>query len=309
MAWAWSTRRSSSEGRFIYRRGGRDHMISFNGRNRQFHAVYEDMFRQGYEPETSRLITRLLPHLRGAFFDVGSNWGYYAMLAASAPEYSGAIHAFEPSPRVYGDLESMLRQAELTQRITTHAAGVGAHSGELVIEETDPFHTGLTRLVPTGSGARVPVQRLDDCGLPAPDLIKIDAEGMEHAVISGARQTISASRPYIIFESFLDLENPEATQLPFDLLREQGYRFFVPTLIFQRGERLSLAAFADNVSALLAGSSEVRSGLAEIGPLSRFLSKGHINVFAAHASRVSALWQTGIVDLDNLFAKERSRSA
>jgi FkbM family methyltransferase len=305
--WAWGTRRCTGEGRFIYRREGKDYPIVFNGRNHQFHAVYEEFYRHGYEPETSHLIARLLPQVSGTFIDVGANWGYYSLLAGAVSGYTGEIHAFEPSPRVHADLVSVIQQAGLAGRITPHAKGVGAEPAELVLEEADAFRTGLGRLTSTGSGVRVPVQRLDDSGIPSPAVIKIDAEGMEHAVLTGAREMISKASPFIVFESFIDLAHPEQTQLPFEFLSNLGYRFFVPTLLFERAGRLAIATYADNVSALLAETGEAKSGLAEIGRLSRFIAKSHLNVLAVHQDKVPTLWRSGIVNLDELFANEPGR--
>ena len=87
-----------AEGRFSYQRNGKTQAVKFNGRNLQFHALYENYYRHGYELETALLISTLC-HGDRPFFDIGSNWGYFCLLAASLPEFSGPIHAFEPNPR------------------------------------------------------------------------------------------------------------------------------------------------------------------------------------------------------------------
>lgn len=298
--WAGHTRWASPRGEFIYHREGRDYPITFDGRNHQFHAIYDDCYREGYEPETVRLIVQLLPGARGAFFDVGANWGYYSLAAAAVPGFVGEVFPFEPNPRVYADLQSVILQAGLKDRVHAQAAGVGATDGELVIEETDDFHTGLTRLVADGAGVRVPVRQIDHSGLPDPAFIKIDAEGMEAAILKGAQATLIRARPHLIFESFLDLLQPENTQRPLEFLQSLDYCCFMPVLVFERAGRVVFTTYGDDANQLLEQQPTAASGLVALGPKSRFLTRSHINVFACHVSRLKDVWAAGILNVDEL---------
>ena len=64
---------------------------------------------------------------------------------------------------------------------------------------------------------RVPVVRLDSLPLPSPDLIKLDVEGSETAVLRGARQLLERAGPAIVIE--LHATNEEVS----DLLDDCGY--------------------------------------------------------------------------------------
>lgn len=66
---------------------------------------------------------------------------------------------------------------------------------------------GATRLVPDAAGS-VPVRRLDDLAVGPVDLLKIDVEGMEMAVLAGAETTIARDRPFLFIE-ILDASIPD----------------------------------------------------------------------------------------------------
>ena len=61
----------------------------------------------------------------------------------------------------------------------------------------------------------------DKQGRP-PDVLKIDAEGSEVAILSGARGLLESSPPVILCE----FHSPELATLGGELLREYGYRFW-----------------------------------------------------------------------------------
>src|SRR5688500_3774521 len=53
-----------------------------------------------YEPPVTRVFQRQL-RPGGTAIDVGSNWGYFTLLAAAAVGTSGAVIALEPDPRQF----------------------------------------------------------------------------------------------------------------------------------------------------------------------------------------------------------------
>jgi FkbM family methyltransferase len=67
---------------------------------------------------------------------------------------------------------------------------------------SDDANGHLSRIVNAGmpNSTLATVRRLDDLDIPLPDLIKIDVEDHERAVLEGASSLIKASRPVILFE-------------------------------------------------------------------------------------------------------------
>ena len=65
--------------------------------------------------------------------------------------------------------------------------------------------------------------------LPPPDVIKIDVEGAEWDVFQGARQTLAAHRPPIVFECDVNVQRFGYTRRQLcDFLRSiGGYRFYL----------------------------------------------------------------------------------
>lgn len=200
--------------------------VEFNARNTQFGALYLPQSQPLYEPETSALLDRLIGD-DDVFFDVGANWGWYSLLLASRPGFGGSIHAFEPFPTTFEDLASVVAQAGLSQMVTCHDVALADRAGDISMGFSDGIQSGLARLG-EGGGVSVRMVRLDDLGLAAPNVIKIDAEDHELEVLQGADATIRAARPMIVFENWLHRDRADLTLAPIRFLAERGYRFFYP---------------------------------------------------------------------------------
>ena len=296
--WAFGNPLFDSNGRFTYRRLGQEHPIKFNGRNAQFHALYDVAYTDGYEFETAVLLLRLAGHA-ATFYDIGANWGYFSLLMAGSSSFKGKIYAFEPNPSTYADLKETIRQAGLEGCVTGLNYGLGTQDGDLTLLEPDVFKTGLARLSTTGSGQRVPVHKLDSLDLPPPDLIKLDAESMEKDILLGAQAVLQANRPHIIFENFLSFENPGETHGILELLADWGYRLFNPALLFQIDRVRVLASYGDPFSSLLKSDPDPQTALAEITTENRFLMRGQLNVLACHETRLNELTEAGCLRLES----------
>jgi len=254
--------------------GGR-RTIHFNARNTQFGALYLPQSLPVYEPETSALLDRLVGD-GDVFFDIGANWGWYALLVASRPGFKGSIHAFEPFPSTLADLRSVVGQAGLEAVIACHGVALADREGEASMGFSDGVQSGLARLGEAG-GDKVGLARLDALGLPAPQVIKIDAEDHELEVLLGAEAIIAASRPVIVFENWLHQTRPSLTLAPIQLLAGQGYRFFYPG--WEGGD-------ADCV--LAQPGEGARLALVPFLPAQRFLLPSQVNVVAVPAERHAA---------------------
>ena len=171
-------------------------------------AVQRALRRDGlaaYEPSTVAALLALFEvqddDLR--FFDVGANMGLYALLC-SALFHPVAVHAFEPTPSTVEVLRRVVRANRLDLTVVPAALGDTNGSAQLhlsaVSDSSNSLVAGFKRSV---ASVEVPVRRLDDyvneTGV-APNVVKIDVETHEPAVLAGALQTIAEHRPFIVIE-------------------------------------------------------------------------------------------------------------
>jgi len=284
----------NSEGKFGYSRGGTVTEIKFNGLNAQYHALYEQHFKHGYEFETAVLLTRLLTG-SDAFYDVGANWGYFSLLVAASRVFTGPVYAFEPNPKTYDDLTRTIQQAALDQRITALNYGLGRNEGELHLEEPEKYKSGLCHLSANGTGQRIPVHTLDTINLAPPRVIKVDAEGMETDIFMGGEKLIKQHRPFLVFENFLNFDDPVQTWSPLALLQGWGYKLLNPALVFNYDNKPVLASYGDPLDELLKRDSRPKTALVEITQRNRFLMRRQLNVFACHETRLDELAESEFV--------------
>jgi len=143
--------------------------------------------------------------------DVGANSGYYTLLAARLVGGTGQVHAFEP---VAGPFERLQRNLQLNSfhNIRITRAAVGQSSGRSIVypsavENNDGLGSVFRGPSRTAVGEDVPMISLNQLIQALPDrrvdLIKIDVEGAEADVFTGARNLLSEpDPPALLFESF-----------------------------------------------------------------------------------------------------------
>jgi FkbM family methyltransferase len=126
------------------------------------------------------------------FVDVGANVGTYSVLAAGVAK-ARAI-AFEPVPATYADLLDNVRVNGLEGRIQARNEGVGGERGALrfTIDRDSGNHV-IADAVAHDKATTVPIVRLDDfADSVKPTVIKIDVEGYETPVLSGAERMLNS---------------------------------------------------------------------------------------------------------------------
>ena len=135
---------------------------------------------------------------------------------------TGAVHAFEPQRLTFQLLCANAALNGLTN-IRSHQQAVGDAPGEVRVPLPDlrrGGNIGAFSLENAQDGETVPVVTLDSMGLRSVKLIKIDVEGMEATVLSGARKLIAMTQPVIFVENNIPAKSRDLIQLLFDL----GYR-------------------------------------------------------------------------------------
>jgi FkbM family methyltransferase len=172
------------------------------------------LINQGYE---SRFDAAMMGGLRPGMrvFDVGANVGYYTQKFADCVGETGSVHAFEPVPASAAEIRKLVATRPW---ISVHQCAVADQPGELVMEadlgSTSPTNKAvIAALGDPGSGLIVPVVTIDSVveSVGVPSAIKIDVEGYEWHVITGARKTLLSSELTHVFD-----------ECHFDLLERRG---------------------------------------------------------------------------------------
>lgn len=122
--------------------------------------------------------------------DVGANIGFTAIRAAQLAGPSGEVHAFEPHPKVFRQLEKHCRMNGCLN-VRLYNCALGAQEGEAWI--TDHKYDDTNFLTPSGEGIKTRVRTLDTVlgGVGRVRLLKVDVEGAEYDVIRGGTGLLS----------------------------------------------------------------------------------------------------------------------
>lgn len=258
----------------------------FDGRHGHFGMVYMLPEHVLFEPGVAALLDAFATNAR-VFFDVGANWGLLSLYAATLPGFRGPIHAFEPVPSAGRDLESIVEELGLAERITCHRVALSDRAGTGRMKLPLAGDTGWSKVSDTGD-IDVRLARLDDMELPDPDFIKLDVEGHEYQVLAGARARLRRSRPHVILENWLELDTPDVTTGPLRMLEDEGYSLFIPCWQHKRDgtpflwpEAVPPTPDRDQVFVLIPATPE-----------QRFLMTRHLSVYACPSERMGELRQT-----------------
>ncbi|MGL4424510.1 MAG: FkbM family methyltransferase [Gemmataceae bacterium] len=154
-------------------------------------SVAREAFYTGrYEPQETALFNSVLkPGM--TFLDLGANWGYFSLLAATRVGPTGRVHSFEPDPRILALLRQNVALNQF-QNVTIHPVAASDGPGELRFtgfSETGG-NWGISTLAGDGTNAftaaTVAVDPyLDQQGVDQVDFVKMDIEGAEDLALAG----------------------------------------------------------------------------------------------------------------------------
>lgn len=141
-----------------------------------------------------------------AVYDVGAHMGYFALVLARLVGPDGRVCAFEPDPRNLEALRTNLTANRITN-VNVAAAAVADQSAEVSFA-TFPFssisHIADSRTPADARRITVKAITLDSFvyadGNPAPRFMKIDVEGAEARVLSGAARLLREAAPVVVAE-------------------------------------------------------------------------------------------------------------
>jgi len=207
------------------------------------------MFRGTYEKYTTILFKRFVGEGMNVI-DIGANIGYYTLLAAKLVGDEGKVFAFEPEPRNYALL---LRNIELNgyKNIIPQQKAVANTTGKvkLFLDEVEPGAHSLYKVRGDAKEAIVvDAVSLDEffAGKEYPiDIVKVDVEGAEMAVLLGMAKIVQNNDNLKIFTEFWPpgLQGSGfSAQEYWDKLVENGFKYIY--LINEEKQRLEPADFA-----------------------------------------------------------------
>lgn len=189
-----------------------------------------------FEPEEISLLQRIAASCppNPVILDIGSNIGVVSLGIANAVE-GARIFAFEPQRIIFQMLAGNMAINSVENVFCFHMA-VGDRHGHIPVPKVDygsmasfgSLEFGRTSQTDAGQNARldgpdvemVQLITIDSLNFPRVDLMKIDVEGMEEAVLIGAKKTIMANKP------ILCVEVVKSGRQIAGLLAEFGYELF-----------------------------------------------------------------------------------
>lgn len=143
-----------------------------------------------WEPQISEAWARILPK-GGTVLDIGGNIGYHALLAAKLVGPTGRVITFEPSRRIFEQLESNIALNGFTN-VEPVCSAVSDHGGTAEFHLMPDNEQGLGSLFPHEGAVRTEIVNLvtfEDIAamvdIRTVDLVKIDVEGAEALLVSG----------------------------------------------------------------------------------------------------------------------------
>ena len=196
---------------------------------------YTLFFRGCHEPEIGRLIERSARR-GGTCLDVGANVGAHTLVMARAVGPEGRVLALEPHPAICARLRrnvalNRLEQVEVVEAALWEADGRKTLHGFA----RGAFQQGISSLV-VGNGAgealevrTVTARTLEkEHGLARLDLVKVDAEGAEPAILRQLDPLVERDRPYLIFEHRREswAKQGEDVETVLGRLRDLGYDLY-----------------------------------------------------------------------------------
>lgn len=211
-----------------------------------------------YESEKQNLVSKLVR--RGmVVWDVGANAGFYTLAFARLVGDAGRVYAFEPFAENTNNLLKHVRLNRLSNATVIQAA-LGANTGLVgfcVAHSNSMGHISEQEnsyLVPSSTVDEFLARHPEAC----PDLLKIDIEGAEAGLLSGAAQFLRQSAPEII----LALHGQDQSRKCTELLTSLGYSLYYldgsavneaplrSDEIYARKERATQGASADRIGSL-----------------------------------------------------------
>jgi len=156
--------------------------------------------------------------------EVGAHIGLQTVALAHKVGPEGGVIAIEPQRIAYQNLCANLALQSLRHVVPLNFI-MGATEGQGTVPVINPqaLHDSTALSLPTEHpGDFVPLKRLDGLGLSRLDLLVVDVEGGEVAVLEGARETLQRLKPIV----HVDAHSREHAPQVITLLQHLGYQLW-----------------------------------------------------------------------------------
>jgi FkbM family methyltransferase len=176
-------------------------------------GLYAWLIGRRRRPNLEKIVFLSLVRRGDSVVEVGANTGYYTRLFSQLVGARGRVHAFEPIPPTFAELQANLRHAPAGRVVLNNCALAEEEATvDLYLPGEDHGQAALTRhTFGSWAAADVPVHTypcrttaLDvyaaTAGLTALSFVKCDVEGAELLVLRGARETIHRFKPLLFLE-------------------------------------------------------------------------------------------------------------
>jgi FkbM family methyltransferase len=153
-------------------------------------------------------------------YDIGAQAGFYTLFFSRLIGPGATVYACEPCAYEARYLLDHIRMNDV-QNVHVIQAAVWSGSGLSALSvDRGPTQNALS--ANGNSILRVPTLALDGLEFPPPDLIKMDVEGAESAVLEGAGQMLHDRRPIV----FVALHGNDQREICFEFLNASKYALF-----------------------------------------------------------------------------------
>lgn len=183
------------------------------------HDAIQHQVRETGRPYEEEMLTALAARCSGGtVVDVGANIGNHTLYLLHVTD--ARVVAVEPDAELVGWIERSAAAGGMGDRLITHAVAVSDAPGIAGLSDRDEGNIGQQHLVADSEAARVvEVVTLDSLDLRDVEVLKVDVEGLEAAVLRGARRLLAEQHPVVYVECLTSAEFDEVEKL----LSELGY--------------------------------------------------------------------------------------
>lgn len=185
------------------------------------------LFFQGtYETALTEMVSMLVGE-GDVCIDVGANFGWYTTLLRKLCGASGAVHAFEPVPPIYGELVDNYRLMGSPANVFLHNLALGDAPGEIEVNLFEGLSTGHASMSDRGREDATPFKceivtldsYLSDNNIGDVNFVKVDIEGAEILFLRGAESLFEQDVPPIILMEMALEQTGNFGYKPDDLIR------------------------------------------------------------------------------------------